>query len=213
MSRTPALIFDFGNVVAHFDYARAADRLGRPLGLSADDFLRKAREAGFVELLKVYESGGMTSEAFHRRVCELTGIDVDFDRFSADWCDIFWANEPVHRLIDGLRGLGYTLVLGSNTNEIHARHFRAQFAEVFRHFDRLVLSYEVGRIKPDAGFYLACAAAAGRPPAECVFIDDLPENVEGANQAGLIGVAFSITPLLVRDLAALGIEMPPDPSV
>ncbi len=209
MSGRPALIFDFGNVVAHFDYARAGERFGRTLGLSADEFLGKAREAGLVEVIKAYEGGGMTSAAFHRRVCELTGLDVDFERFAADWADIFWANEPVHRLIDSLRRRGYTLVLGSNTNEIHARHFRAQFAEVFRHFDRLVFSYEVGRIKPDSGFYLACASAAGRPPGECIFIDDLPENVDGANRAGLIGVLYSDTSRLVRDLAALGITTPP----
>jgi glucose-1-phosphatase len=209
MGRSHALIFDFGNVIAHFDYARAAERFGRSLGLSAEDFLRKGREAGLTEVAKQYESGALTSEAFHRRVCELTGLDVDFERFAADWADIFWANEPVHRLIDGLRGLGYTLVLGSNTNEIHARHFRRQFAEVFRHFDRLVLSYEVGRIKPDAGFFLACAEAAGRPPGECLFIDDMPENVEGANKAGLVGVAYIDISQLLRDLRALDIELPP----
>jgi glucose-1-phosphatase len=209
MGRPHALIFDFGNVIAHFDYARAAERFGRPLGISGEEFLRRGREVGFVDVLRAYESGALTSEAFHRRFSELMGLDTEFERFAADWADIFWANEPVHRLIDGLRGLGYTLVLGSNTNEIHARHFRRQFAEVFRHFDRLVLSYEVGRIKPDAGFFLACAEAAGRPPGECVFIDDLPENVEGANKAGMIGVAFTNILHLLRDLRALGIELPP----
>lgn len=208
MTSRPALIFDFGNVVAHFDFARAAERFGRPLGLSAEEFAEKAREAGFIEMFKIYEGGGMTSEAFHRRFSEMTGIATDFDRFAADWADIFWANEPVHRLIDALKQRGYTLVLGSNTNEIHARHFREQFAEVFRHFDRLVLSYEVGRIKPDPEFYLACAAAAGRPPGECIFIDDLAENVEGANRAGLIGVAYMDTSRLVQDLRSLGVEVP-----
>jgi putative hydrolase of the HAD superfamily len=202
------LIFDFGNVIAHFDFARAAERFGRALGISGDDFARMAQRAGFVEVLKVYESGGMSSEAFHRRVAEMTGLEADFERFANDWSDIFWANEPVHRLIDALRARGYTLVLGSNTNELHALRFRAQFAEVFRHFDRLVLSYEVGAIKPDAGFYHACAAAAGRPSSECIFIDDLPENVEGANRAGLIGVRYSDTPALLRDLGALGVEIP-----
>lgn len=209
MSRTHALIFDFGNVIAHFDYARAAERFGRSLGISAEEFLHKSREAGFVDVLKAYEAGELTSEAFHRRICELTGLDADFDQFAADWADIFWANEPVHRLIDGLRTRGYTLILGSNTNEIHATHFRRQFAEVFRHFDRLVFSYEVGRIKPDARFFIACAEAAGRPPGECVFIDDMPENVDGANKAGLIGVLFSDTHQLLRDLETLGIELPP----
>ena len=32
----------------------------------------------------------------------------------------------------------YRLLLGSNTNELHARQFRGQFAEILRHFDRLL---------------------------------------------------------------------------
>jgi putative hydrolase of the HAD superfamily len=140
----------------------------------------------------------------------MTGLACDFDRFAEDWRHIFWANEPVHRLIDALRGLGYTLVLGSNTNPLHAAHFREQFAEVLRHFDRLVLSFEVGHVKPAAEFYIACATAAGRPPGECVFIDDLAENVQGANRAGLVGVHYRTVPLLLEDLRASGVEIPID---
>jgi epoxide hydrolase-like predicted phosphatase len=212
MSGSLAIIFDFGNVLAHFDYARAGERFGRSLGMTGEEFIRQAREAGFVELLKTYESGGMTSEAFHLRFNEITGHRADFEEFAASWTDIFWANEPVHRLIDGLKRAGYKMVLGSNTNELHARHFREQFADVFRHFDALVLSHEVGRLKPDPGFYLACASAAGRPPHECVFIDDLPENVEGARNAGLIGVHYEDTDRLTADLRGLGVEIDRGPS-
>jgi putative hydrolase of the HAD superfamily len=178
------------------------------LGLSADEFLRRAHTAGFLDVLKDFESGRLSSEAFQRRVCEMTGLDCDFERFAEHWRHIFWANEPVHRLIDGLRALGHTIVLGSNTNPIHADHFRTQFAEVLRHFDRLVLSYEVGHVKPSPEFYIACAAAAGRPPGECVFIDDLAENVQGATDAGLIGVHYTVVPTLLCELSALGVEIP-----
>jgi putative hydrolase of the HAD superfamily len=208
MTRSPALIFDFGNVVAHFDYRHAAERFGRLMGLSAEDFLQRALAAGFLEVLKDFESGRLSSEAFHLRVCEMTGLGCGFERFAENWRHIFWANEPVHRLIDGWRGLGYTIVLGSNTNPIHADHFRVQFAEVLRHFDRLVLSYEVGHVKPSPEFYAACASAAGRPAGECAFIDDLAENVQGANRAGLIGVHYFDVPGLLRDLHALGVVTP-----
>jgi glucose-1-phosphatase len=207
MSRRPAIIFDFGNVVAHFDYNRAGERFGRMLGLTGEVFIQRARDAGFVEVLKVYEGGGMTSEAFHQRVVDLTGISVGFDDFAADWADIFWANQPVHRLIAVLKQAGYTLVLGSNTNELHASHFRAQFADVLSHFDGLALSYQVGAVKPDQRFYQACAELAARHPHECIFIDDMLENVEGARQAGLIGVQYTDAGRLVADLRAVGVEI------
>src|SRR6185437_14491632 len=68
MTERSALIFDFGNVVAHFDFTRSCERLGRPLGLDGAEVLAMARAAGFVDVLKTYESGRMTSEEFHRRV-------------------------------------------------------------------------------------------------------------------------------------------------
>ena len=186
-ARRPALIFDFGNVVAYFDYTRACELLGPRLGLTGEAFLRHVRERGLTPVLQDYERGSIASEEFSRSVCALAGLDVPHDEFATAWADIFWLNEPVADLVRDLKASGYTLVLGSNTNALHAAQFRGQFAETLALFDRLVLSYEVGHIKPSAAFYHACAAAANAAPAECVFIDDLPENVEGAKAADVEG--------------------------
>ena len=206
--RTPALIFDFGNVVAHFDYSRAAETLGRSLGLSGLELLLRLRSLGLTPLVQSYERGEMTSEAFVEAACALAGLALPYDEFTAAWCDIFWLNEPVARLVAALKARGYPLVLGSNTNALHAGFFRRRFAEQLAPFDRLVLSYEVGHIKPSAPFYHACADAAGAPPGSCVFIDDLPENVAGARAAGLIGLHYRDHPTLLAELRALGVEAP-----
>ena len=196
-ARRPALIFDFGNVVAFFDYTRACESLGPRLGLSGAAFLRRVRERGLTPVLQNYERGEIRCEEFSRSVCALAGLDLPHAEFAAAWSDIFWLNEPVADLVRDLKARGYPLVLGSNTNALHAAQFRRQFAATLAHFDRLVLSHEVGQIKPSAGFYHACAAAASVAPGDCVFIDDLAENVAGANAAGLSGVHFRNVPTLV----------------
>jgi putative hydrolase of the HAD superfamily len=205
--KRPVLIFDFGNVVAHFDYRKAAARLGARIGISGEDLLERLRPLGFSDLLKQYESGKIPAEAFSRGVSELIGLEVTHEEFSVAWADIFTPNESVTALIGPLKARGYTLVLGSNTNDLHAAQFRRQFAETLAHFDRLVLSYEVGHIKPSSAFYLACAEAAKADPSECVFIDDLLENVEGASAAGLIGLHYQNTEGLVEDLRRLGVTL------
>ena len=204
--RRPALIFDFGNVIAFFDYARACEVLGTRLGLSGPDFLALARSRGLDELVRQYERGDITSETFSRAFCDQTGLAVPHAEFAAAWADIFWLNAPVAELAVRLKGRGYTLVLGSNTNEIHANQFRKQFEGPLAPFDRLVLSYEVGHIKPSAGFYLECARAAGAPPSECIFIDDMPENVDGARASGLLAVRYEDVPSLVAALDSLGVD-------
>ena len=206
--RRPALIFDFGNVVAHFDYRKAASKLGARLGLSGEELLDRLRPLGFSDLLKSYESGKISAEEFSKGVSELIGLEITHHEFVAAWADIFTANESIAPLFAFFKREGYTLVLGSNTNDLHASQFRRQFAETLTHFDRLVLSYEVGHIKPSESFYLACAEAAEAEPADCVFIDDLAENVEGAKAAGLVGVLYQSTEGLLRDLEALGVPVP-----
>jgi putative hydrolase of the HAD superfamily len=206
--RTPALIFDFGNVVAHFDYRKACETFGRRLGMSGDAFLYHVRQRGLSPLVARYESGQIDAETFSRSVCTLVDLDLTHEEFAAAWSDIFWLNPPIATLIPFLKGRGYTLVLGSNTNDLHAAQFRRQFAEMLAHFDRLVLSYEIGHIKPSAAFYHACVEAAAAPPHACIFIDDLAENVEGARATGLSGLVYHDFPRLLDDLAALGVEVP-----
>lgn len=205
--KTPALIFDFGNVVAFFDYTRIGAILGRSIGLSGEQFLSKIRGQGFTPLLQRYESGKLAAEEFGRAVCSLAGLEMSHEEFSAAFSDIFWLNEPVAHLVADLKSRGYTLVLGSNTNDLHAAQFRRQFAKALAPFDRLILSHEVGHIKPSSAFYLACAEAAGTDPGECVFIDDLPENVQGARDAGLRGIHFRDMPSLLDGLRAEGVAL------
>lgn len=206
-TRRPVLIFDFGNVLAFFDYTRACDRLGPRVGLSGADFLLRLRERGLTPLLQDYERGSISSLEFSESVSALAGLDIPHHEFATAWADIFGLNEPVAALVRELRSQGYTLVLGSNTNDLHAVQFRRQFADTLAHFHELVLSYEVGLIKPSAEFYHACASAAKAAPGDCVFIDDMPENIDGARAAGLMGVHYQGVPNLLEELDALGVEL------
>ena len=208
MSRPPALVFDFGNVIAFFDYAIACAPLGARLGLSGEELLAQARRDGLTELVVEYERGRMTTEEFGRAVRTMIRLEeLPHEDFVAAWTAIFRLNESVANLIPKLKDAGYTLVLGSNTNDLHARHFRPKFAETLGLFDALVMSHEVGHVKPSAEFYQACARAAGRPIGECLFIDDLPENVAGANAAGMVGILYQDTPSLVAELQSRGVAI------
>src|SRR5207244_2214206 len=93
--------------------------------------------------------------------------------------DIFWPNDEVCALVPRLKER-YRLLLGSNTTELHARRFRQQFADILGHLDALVLSYEVGARKPKAAFFEHCQRQAGCESHQCLFIDDLSANIEGA---------------------------------
>ncbi len=207
MAKT-AVIFDFGNVIGFFDHGRAYARFGSRAGVDGDALRAMLHDRGFPALLGEFESGRVTARDFARRASGLIGVDVPFEDFKRDWADIFWPNESIVALVVALKAQGHPLALGSNTNITHADQFRRQFASTLGHFDALVLSYEIGVMKPDRGFYEACARSVARAPGECVFIDDVPENVVGARAAGLAALLYTTTQALIGDLVALGIEIP-----
>jgi putative hydrolase of the HAD superfamily len=152
-----------------------------------------------------YESGQISTSEFLRRVRETCRLTCPDEIIAAAWADIFWPNEEVCALLPRLKPR-YRLLLGSNTNELHARQFCGQFADWLQHFDALVLSHEIGVRKPRAGFFEHCLRLAECAPAECLFIDDLAANVAGARACGWQGIVYTSFPDLCQQLTALGIE-------
>jgi len=205
--RLPILMFDFGNVLGFFDYGLIYARFGARLGLSASAFQTLVESKGMKSLLAELEAGAISSEAFAARVQREVGLDIPFEDFAADWRDIFELNEPVAAIVADLKAQGYTLVLGSNTNAIHADFYRRRFREALEPFDHVVLSHEVRAMKPSSVFFDTCTAVVGASAGSCLFIDDVEENVEGARAAGLQGLVYKTPAGLVRDLKALGVEV------
>jgi putative hydrolase of the HAD superfamily len=205
---TGPIFFDFGNVVAYFDYLILFGRFGKRVGLTAEAFRDRLAGRGFDSLLADFERGALTPELFAATLCRHGEIEVPFAEFVPDWSDIFRPNESVCALIAGLKAKGYPIYLGSNTNALHADHYRRQLAATLGLMDGFVLSYEVGHNKPAPEFFRACSEVARTPPESCIFIDDLDENIAGARRAGLRGIVYRDTKSLVDDLRELGVDAP-----
>lgn len=75
-------------------------------------------------------------------------------------------------------------------------------------FDSVVLSGAVGFAKPDAEIYRLTARRLGLEPGECVFVDDLRRNVDGAVATGMVGIHHSDRESTALELEALfGVEL------
>ncbi|MDI2032683.1 HAD-IA family hydrolase [Saccharopolyspora sp. TS4A08] len=70
-------------------------------------------------------------------------------------------------------------------------------------FDSVVLSGAVGFAKPDPEIYRLAARRIGLEPGECVFVDDLRRNVDGAVAAGMVGIHHSDRDSTTTELEAL----------
>ncbi len=197
------VIFDFGNVVGFFDHQRTLQKL-RPFTSLTPEEMYASVYVGPLE--EQVERGVLTPAVFLRQVKHLWQLRCDVEFLAHAIADIFWPNPEVCELIPKLQGR-YRLVLGSNTNAIHARRYLSQFAPVLRHFDELVLSHDIGLRKPDAEFFHHCQRAARVKASECVFVDDIPANIEGARAIGFQGIVYRPNEGLAEQLRALGVEV------
>jgi len=70
-------------------------------------------------------------------------------------------------------------------------------------FDHIVISAEVGVLKPDPHIYHLALNGLGVSPSEAIFIDDLRKNVTGALDIGMQAIHFKTTEQVMYELRAL----------
>ena len=109
----------------------------------------------------------------------------DYDTFYTAFC---------RHIVRDEAALAYTLALAkrpfvkvgiiSNTNEAHAAWLYEYIPE-FKQFHTVILSNEVGLMKPDQTIYEVALAKLEAAGETAVFIDDIQENISGAQAAGL----------------------------
>lgn len=70
-------------------------------------------------------------------------------------------------------------------------------------FDAVLLSSEVGLTKPGAEIYQLTASRLGLMPEECLMIDDIAVNVEGAKAVGMQAVLFKDAAQCKQEIEAM----------
>jgi epoxide hydrolase-like predicted phosphatase len=98
--------------------------------------------------------------------------------------------EPTAKLIKELKAKGYKIYALSNMSKEYIEFLRK--LPVFECFDAQVISSEVGLGKPDRKFYEHLLTHCELNPAETIFIDDRKDNVEAAEELGIVPVHFAL---------------------
>lgn len=196
------ILFDFGNVLAFFDHRRAIEKLRKHTPLQPTE-LALALYGGELEI--AYENGQIGTIKYFEIAKEDGRLKCSLDAFVEAFVDIFTENTAVTALVPRLKK-NYRLMLASNTNDAHFRHYRMQFDHVLKHFHHLVVSHEIGARKPHRAFYEHCQKLAQCEPEECLFIDDLPSNVHAAEAFGWQGIVLTTPADLMAQLKTLGVQ-------
>lgn len=181
-----ALAFDLGNVLVKVDHFRFCRGLAALSGLPPEEVYA----AVFLSSLEPgYDTGRLSSPEFHRRLQALFRLDLPYSRFRELWTEIFDPLEDMEEVVARL-ARRYPLYLMSNTNAEHFRYVRRRFPSLLKHFRGLILSYRVGRRKPQAGIFQALIREAALPPPQILYLDDQEDFVAAARTHGLAAWLF-----------------------
>jgi glucose-1-phosphatase len=198
------IYFDLGNVLVYFDHWIACRQMADVAGLTAERVWQVVFQT---DLEHRYESGQVDDHGFYDAFCQATGTQPDYEQLRIAGSDIFRLNHSLLPVVAQIDAAGYPLGILSNTSPAHWDWVTAgRFGIVNLAFDLAALSYEIGACKPEPRIFAAAARLAGVRPEEIFFVDDMPENVAAARQAGFDAVAYTTTPLLVADLHRRGVE-------
>jgi 2-haloacid dehalogenase len=112
------------------------------------------------------------------------------EAFFARWAEMMAGEmDGAVAILEELRDAGHELRALTNWSAETFPFARERFA-FLDWFESILVSADVGLIKPDPAIFQLLLERIGRTPAECVYIDDSAKNVAAAAALGFDAIAF-----------------------
>jgi len=202
MMAMPALVlFDLDGVLAHYEHAPRLRVLARRSGASVEAVSRALFESGLESDADLgrYNAQGQVDELARRLGAPLSLADCIEARRAAMRAD------PAMLALAGAIASRSGVAILTNNNLLLRDHLPAICPALFPLFeDRVFCSAQFGLAKPDPAIFHRCLASLDVQPEEAFFIDDKPDNAEGARRAGLRAHHYRDLPALLAELHQLG---------
>lgn len=196
------IIFDIGQVLAEFRWKEHIASLGFDSLINE----RVAKATVLSPYWKEIDKGVLTTKEIIELCVALdpaleepirlffkdtSKMVVEFD-YSKDWlCE--------------LKEQGYHIYILSNYGEDNFAHVKDVF-QFLKYVDGAVVSYQEKCIKPDPRIYQALLDRYQLIPTECVFLDDLLDNIKGASEFGIHTIHFINQKQAKEELLSLGVK-------
>lgn len=192
------IVYDFGGVLVLYDFKTFFSRV-----LGSEEKARWFLQNVFPGDLNNEIDLGLHEPPyyFERQKQRWPESSKALEALETRYADIFTrVPEGMKASMAALKERGYRLLGLSNWSSLVFK-VMDKF-DIFTMLEGYLLSKDVHQLKPYEDIYESFFAKFGVKADECVFIDDKPENISGARQAGMYGIVY-------KDVAQLEHELQP----
>jgi putative hydrolase of the HAD superfamily len=178
-----AILFDIGNVLVRYDHQRTMAALAALYDVDPAELL-----AVYAEIGRRFGAGEISPNQVVDLLSERFGVSRTLDEFSTAFCaglnrDHEALAYSVALRVDGELAVGAI----SNTNATHVVWLDVNVPELTE-FDLVLMSNEVGLLKPDPEIFELAMEILDTPAAQILYVDDLIENVKAARALGMTAI-------------------------
>ena len=196
--------FDFGGVITLPQDAELKKKIWNllsPKRTTEEEFWRT-----YFAFRHDYDSDSITIEEYWQRIGDAIGVEISKDMLEKliDFDDRSWSviNPGTLDWVQAVKESGFTVgVLSNMPMRFFEKNLRP--SSWIKRFEKLVISGEIGLIKPDPAIFRYAANLAGNRPEEILFFDDTLRNVEAAQAFGFRAYHFLGLDKLPEDLWSL----------
>lgn len=193
-----AVFFDLGGVILRTEYQAPRQHLAESFGMDYDDIDKVVFGGGPNGSAARASVGEITEEEHWLNVMKILKLPAsEYERVR----DEFFAGDVIdHEILNFLRSIKpkhKTGLISNAWSGLRDYIVREKFDDAFHH---MIISAEVGVVKPSAKIYHIALEQLRVSPNEAVFVDDVLENIEACEKIGMKGILFTSPVLALQQL-------------
>jgi putative hydrolase of the HAD superfamily len=187
MKETEIILFDLGGVLIDIDY-QATEKAFVQLGTV--HFQETYTQFQQNQLFDLFETGQISAQHFINKLLNTTRKGTSPNEVVHAWNAMIlsFPEKKVQLLLDLAKTQRIALL--SNTNELHMVQVLKEWSKVSQVpfgslFEHVFLSHEIKQRKPHPETFKWVCSQLKVNPEKVLFLDDSPQHIEGAKEAGL----------------------------
>lgn len=186
------ILFDGGGVYLNGSFIDFVNKARKVLGINENFY--SDREIVFDMGLN---KGEITIEECFKKYFKCKINDKQMKKIINLWANTWRLSDEMKELIIKLRK-NYRLAILSNSDFLNSQNYTKK--GWYKYFDVLILSHELGILKPQKEIYKIAVEKLNVKPEECLLIDDQEDCLMPARKMGMATILFKSTPQLKEKL-------------